>query len=65
MDPKRQGEIALMFFKYRLRKEEVHLTPDFKRQISNSAKAIGIATEEANEFVETVVRKLVEEAVAN
>ncbi len=64
MDPKRQGEIALMFLKHKLREEGVRLTPNFKRQIGNTAKAVGITTEEATNFVEIIVRELTEELFA-
>lgn len=57
MDSKRQGEIALMFLKHKLREEGVWLTPNFKRQIGNTANAIGLTTEEATSFVEIIVRE--------
>jgi len=60
----RKGQIALAYLKNKLREEGVRLTPNFRRQVGNTAKAIGISTEEAMEFAEGMVRELVEEAFA-
>jgi|TARA_Y100000310_G_C20419739_1_gene686098 hypothetical protein len=64
MDEKRKGELAVMFLKNQLRQKGVRLTPNLKREIGNEAKAIGIDVEEATEFVEIIVRELVEESFA-
>ena len=64
MDDIRKGQIAFLFLKHQLREKGVRLTPNFKREIGNEAKAIGISIEEATEFVESVVRELVEETFA-
>jgi len=57
----RKGEIALLHLKNRLKSEGIRLKPDMKRQILNEAKEIGIPAEEAVEFVEGLVREMVEE----
>ncbi len=62
MDEIRKGQIALLYLKNKIREEGVRLTPNMKRQIGNTAKAIGISTEEATEFAEMMVRELVDEA---
>ena len=64
MDDIRKGQIALAYLKNKLREKGVRLTPNLRRQAGNTAKAIGISTEEAMEFVEGIVRELVEEAFA-
>ena len=64
MDDNRKGEIALAYLKNKLSEEGVRLTPNFRRQVGNTAKAIGISTEEAMEFAECIVRELVDEAFA-
>jgi hypothetical protein len=64
MDPKRQGEIALLLVKQQLREEGVRLTPNFRREVGNKAKAIYISIEELMEFTELIVRELVEETFA-
>lgn len=64
MDDIRKGEITLAYLKNKLREEGVRLTPNFRRQVGNTAKAIGISTEEAMEFAEGIVRELVEETFA-
>lgn len=64
MDDIRKGQIALLLIKHQLREKGIRLTPNFKREIGNEAKAIGIPIDEAMKFVELVVRELVEEAFA-
>ncbi|MFZ2975197.1 MAG: hypothetical protein WA055_01030 [Candidatus Moraniibacteriota bacterium] len=61
MDEIRKGQIALLYLKNKIREEGVRLTPNMKRQVGNTAKAIGISVEEAMEFTEILVRELVEE----
>ncbi len=61
MDATRKGQIALLLVKHQLREKGVRLTPNFRREIGNEAKAIGVSIEETTEFVELIVRELVEE----
>ena len=60
----RRDRIGYLILKHQMKEKGVRLTPNFKREIGNWAKAIGISTEEAMEFVEFVVRELVEETFA-
>jgi hypothetical protein len=64
MDDKRKGEIALMFLKNKLRKDGIRLGQNTKRELGNTAKELGISTEEAVEFAEGLTRELVEEVFA-
>jgi len=64
MDETRRGQIALLYLKNKLREEGVRLTPNFRRQAGNTAKAIGISVEEVMKFSEIIVRELVEETFA-
>jgi hypothetical protein len=64
MDDIRKGQIALLFLKHHLREKGVRLTPNFRREVGNLAKAIGISLDEAMEFIEAIVRELVEEVFA-
>jgi len=64
MDETRKGQIAILYLKNKLREDGVRLTPNFRRQVGNTAKAIGISVDEAMEFSELLVRELVEEAFA-
>ena len=64
MDPKRQGEIALLFFKMKLREQGIKGGPALLRQLGNTAKTLGISINEASEFVEMMVRELVDEVFA-
>ncbi len=64
MDETRKGQIALLYLKNKPREDGVRLTPNFRRQVGNTAKAIGISVDEAMEFSELLVRELVEEAFA-
>lgn len=61
MDNIRKGQIALLFVKHRLSEKGVKLTPNFRCEVENEAKAIGISIEDATEFVGLIVRELVEE----
>ncbi len=60
MDEKRKGEIALKFVKYLMHKRGVHLTPSFKRELGDIAKAIGVPLEELNRFAKELVQESVE-----
>lgn len=60
MSKERMGEIAVLFLKNEMRKNGIRLT-DVKRRINQEASQIGIPVKEAQEFVEIVVRELVEE----
>jgi len=62
MTRERQGEIALLLLKHRLRTEGVKLGPNTQRQIGNSAKEIGIDFTEAKAFMKILVDELVKEA---
>jgi hypothetical protein len=64
MDDIRKGQIALLLIKYQLRERGVRLTPNFRREVENEAKAIGISIKEVMEFMESIVRELVEETFA-
>lgn len=61
MDEKRQGEIALLFLKHKLREDGIRLGQNTKREIGNTAKKIGITSEEATRFAELITRELVDE----
>lgn len=60
----RQGELALMYLKNKLRREGVTIKPNIRRQTANEAKELGISSEEAAEFAEMLIREIVEEAFA-
>lgn len=61
MTEERKGQIALLFLKRKLRDSGIRLKPDMKREIGNEAKELGITTDEAMEFVEGLVREMVEQ----
>ncbi len=60
----RNGEIARLILKSQLRKKGVTLDNNFRRDIGNEAKNLGIPHEEMLEFVEKIVREIVEETFA-
>ena len=62
MDTARKGQIALLLIKNQLREKGVRLTPSLWIEVGEEAKTIGISIDEAMEFVELIVRELVEEA---
>lgn len=61
MDPKRRGEIAILFVKETLRKENFRLSRETMRELGNVAKKIGVSTEELKTFFEPLVREMVNE----
>lgn len=61
MDTARKGEIALKMLKKQLRDEGIRLTPNFRRDMGNKAKAIEIPIDEFMEFIEELVREKVDE----
>ena len=61
MDDQRRGEIAIMIVKNMLREKGIRLTPNYRRELGNEAKVIGVSAHELAEFVEPIVRELVEE----
>lgn len=65
MTEERKGQIALLLLKDRLRSEGVRLKPDIKRDVGNTAKRIRISADEAMQFVEGLVRELVEETFSS
>jgi hypothetical protein len=64
MDNARKGQIALLILKHKLEKEGVKIDPNFRRNVGNTASALGIPIEEAMEFVEELTRELVEKTFA-
>ncbi len=64
MDDIRKGQIAFAYLKNNLREKGIRITPDLRREVGNTAKAIDISIEEAMEFTEDIIRELVEEAFA-
>ena len=61
MTEERKGQIALLLLKDRLHNEGVRLKPDMKREIGNQATKIGVPIEEVMQFIEGLVREMVEE----
>lgn len=61
----RQGELALLYLKNKLRRDGVTIKPNMQRQTAQEAKELGISAVEAHEFAEILVREIVEEAFTN
>jgi len=61
MTEKRKLELALKVLKYFLKKEGIHFTAELRREIGNMAKAIGIRSEEAMEFMRIILHEMVDE----
>ncbi len=62
MDAKIKGEIAYKLVKYRLSEESLPFrfnTSDFRREMGNAAKALGIPVEAITEFTRELVNELV------
>ncbi len=60
MDAKRKGEIAYALWKYRLKKEGIHLDA-VTREIGNIAKATNIPKPELREFMQEIMDELLTE----
>ena len=60
MDDVRKGQIAFLFLRRQIREKGIRLTPSFRREVGNEAKAIGVSFEEAMEFAEGLVREVIE-----
>lgn len=60
MTEQRKGEIALLYLKAKFQDEGIRLKPDMRRQIGNEAAKIGVKPEEAEQFIEELVREMVE-----
>jgi hypothetical protein len=60
----RKGAIALAAFKRKLRNEGVRVGPHLHREIPQLAKDLNVPEDELREFMETVVRELVDETFA-
>ena len=61
MDNIRKGQVAILFVKHVFREKGIHFTPNFRREVGNEAKAIGVSFDEAIEFMELITRELFEE----
>ena len=61
MDPKRQGEIALLLLEALLRRHGIMLSREMMREGTRVAKAVGITLDELKEFAEPMLQKFVSE----
>ncbi len=61
----RKGEIALMIFRMRIRMDGIRIGKNFRREVGNTAKELGISAEEAMEFMESMTQELMLETFAN
>jgi hypothetical protein len=57
MTKERRHEIAYLYVARKLRKEGFHLDQNFRRDIGNTAKDLGITLNEALEFIEPFARE--------
>jgi hypothetical protein len=63
MDEKRMGEIALAVLRDRIRREPVHLGPNYKRELGNAAKRLNISQDEMKLFARTLIEEAIEETL--
>lgn len=61
MDEKRMQEIALAVMRLEIRRRDIRLNANFRRELGNVAKEVGIPLEELTSFFETLVREAVDE----
>lgn len=62
MSKERQGQIALLLFKQRMREEGIRIKPNMRREVANEAKKIDVSVEETMEFLEIISREMFDEA---
>ncbi|KKT27404.1 MAG: hypothetical protein UW11_C0001G0026 [Parcubacteria group bacterium GW2011_GWA2_43_9b] len=62
MDEARKGQIAVKVVKHMLREKEVaQPRSNFYQEISNLSKEIGVSTDEIVEFVDPIMREVIDE----
>jgi|GEM_PF-2780222 len=64
MEESRKGQIAILVVKSILREKGIRLSSNYRRELGNEAKNIGISFEEFLEFAEPLIRELVDETFA-
>ncbi len=67
LTPEREGQIALKVLRHIYRKKGMGtLNPiEFKREMGNLAKSLGIETDELMQFAEKITRELIDEVFTN
>ncbi len=58
MSKERQGEIALALIEHRLKKQPMPAPADFRRELGNLSKDIGVSADDLVMFYETILPKL-------
>ena len=61
LDPKRQGEIALLLVKYFIRRRGITISHDNMRELGNTAKAIGVTSDELRQFAKPLIQEALDE----
>lgn len=61
MTPQRQGEIALKVLEHLVCRRGITLSQNVMRQLGNTAKEIGISSDELKEFAKPIMQKLLDE----
>jgi len=62
LSEQRKGEIALLYVELKFKEKGVHIGANFKEQVAETAKKIGISFEETMEFIEGLMRAEFEKA---
>ena len=63
MDTKRQGEIAVKFVKYYMRKEGIRFSLNSVREFGNLAQEIGVPIQELKDFIRPLAQEVLDEAL--
>lgn len=61
MDPKRQGEIAILLVRHILREKGVRVSKEMVRELANVAKKINVPLEELKDFFKPLLEEMIEE----
>lgn len=62
LSKERKGEIAYVFMKDMMRRNgHLETASEFKESVKNQSKELGLETKEVSEFVESMMREVLEE----
>ncbi len=63
LSKERMGELALLYLKYKMGRDGVKLTPEFRRQIGDAAQKLGVKFDEALAFTRQMISEMTEGAL--
>ncbi len=64
MNEKRKGEIALLFLKLKLKDKGILIDKNIEKEVDRLAVSVGLDPEESAEFIEIIIREIIDEIFA-